>query len=235
MSRQPTRLDRTRPDRTRLDRAVASSRVLGFVDRIGDDHPGEPGTDTSSPSGGHRTDREHVVSAHVKAIVTGSRLYRWFTAEPEPEVIVIDLRETRTVGPVLALLDRVVDPLVRATTASRTARTATRLGRGFAAAPMRLVGVVLVAASAVALLVGSLAGSLSLAGAVALVVLAVLGLAGSTEDRSLTELETTRPYELFAAAFEPPHPPTEEPEASTERDRPTSVEGSTASGVEPDR
>lgn len=37
-----------------------------------------------------------------------SFLYRWLTAEPEPEVIVIDLRETYTVGPVVAILDRLV-------------------------------------------------------------------------------------------------------------------------------
>lgn len=35
-----------------------------------------------------------------------SWLYRWLTAEPEPEVVVIDLRETYTVGPMLAVLDR---------------------------------------------------------------------------------------------------------------------------------
>lgn len=37
-----------------------------------------------------------------------SSLYEWLTREPEPEVIVIDLRETRTVGPVISLLDHVV-------------------------------------------------------------------------------------------------------------------------------
>jgi hypothetical protein len=36
-----------------------------------------------------------------------SRLYAWLTAEPDPEVIVIDLRETYTVGPVVAAIDRV--------------------------------------------------------------------------------------------------------------------------------
>jgi hypothetical protein len=38
--------------------------------------------------------------------VRGSYLYRWLTAEPDPDVIVIDLRETYTVGPVIAGLDR---------------------------------------------------------------------------------------------------------------------------------
>lgn len=37
-----------------------------------------------------------------------SFLYRWLTAEPEPDVVVIDLRETLSVGPIIALLDRVL-------------------------------------------------------------------------------------------------------------------------------
>jgi|GEM_PF-4506073 len=40
--------------------------------------------------------------------IRNSRIYRWFTAPPEPEVIVIDLRETYLIAPVLALLDRTV-------------------------------------------------------------------------------------------------------------------------------
>ena len=39
---------------------------------------------------------------------------RWLTAEPDPDVIVIDLRETRTVGPFILALDYVVDRLVAA-------------------------------------------------------------------------------------------------------------------------
>ncbi|SHH68142.1 hypothetical protein [Halobaculum gomorrense] len=41
--------------------------------------------------------------------VRNSWLYTWLTKEPEPEVIVIDLRETWTVGPVIALLDWAID------------------------------------------------------------------------------------------------------------------------------
>lgn len=37
-----------------------------------------------------------------------SFLYRWLTKEPEPDVVVIDLRETLSVGPFIALLDRVL-------------------------------------------------------------------------------------------------------------------------------
>jgi hypothetical protein len=40
-------------------------------------------------------------------------VWRWLTAEPDPDVIVIDLRETLTVGPVIAVLDWLVVRLAR--------------------------------------------------------------------------------------------------------------------------
>ncbi len=52
---------------------------------------------------------EHArFTALVRTLARWTRhawLYRWLTAEPEPEVIVIDLRETYTVGPIIAALD----------------------------------------------------------------------------------------------------------------------------------
>jgi len=44
-------------------------------------------------------------------VIRNSLLYRWFTTEPEPEVIVIDLRRTHTVGPFITILDGIVETL----------------------------------------------------------------------------------------------------------------------------
>jgi hypothetical protein len=49
-----------------------------------------------------------------------SFLYRWLTKEPEPDVVVIDLRETYAVGPLIALLDRLAPTLGRTWRDSRT-------------------------------------------------------------------------------------------------------------------
>ncbi|GAA0275876.1 hypothetical protein [Halobacterium noricense] len=54
----------------------------------------------------------NATTERLTRVVQGSFLYRWLTAEPDPEVIVIDLRETYTVGPFIAILDRVVETLV---------------------------------------------------------------------------------------------------------------------------
>lgn len=42
-----------------------------------------------------------------------SYLYRWLTKKPDPEVIVIDLRETYTVGPFIAFLDHLAPTVER--------------------------------------------------------------------------------------------------------------------------
>ena len=52
-----------------------------------------------------------------------SSCYRWLTEEPDPDVIVIDLRETYTVGPVIALLDRLA-PVAERTWRGSYAHTA---------------------------------------------------------------------------------------------------------------
>jgi hypothetical protein len=53
------------------------------------------------------TQFEHGIERGARWL-SGSALYRWLTAEPEPDVLVIDLRETWTVGPVLKLLDKLI-------------------------------------------------------------------------------------------------------------------------------
>lgn len=55
--------------------------------------------------------RLRAVGDRAASVVRESFVYRWLTAEPDPEVVVIDLRETYTVGPFITVLDRVVDAL----------------------------------------------------------------------------------------------------------------------------
>jgi|AntRauMinimDraft_4_1070384.scaffolds.fasta_scaffold00423_7 hypothetical protein len=52
-----------------------------------------------------------TVATTTTTFVRESYLYQWLTAEPDPEVVVIDLAETRTVGPFIAVLDRIIETL----------------------------------------------------------------------------------------------------------------------------
>jgi hypothetical protein len=84
---------------SRLDTAVEESWLRRGIERVSDRL-------------GRVADQSRVLDALDRAgavfgrTVCSSRLYAWLTAEPEPEVIVIDLRETYTVGPVVAAIDR---------------------------------------------------------------------------------------------------------------------------------
>jgi len=184
-----------------------------------EDHDPTTGVDdprpdgASSGDGASRSGSRAVASARggatrVLTAVRGSVLYRWLTAEPEPDVIVIDLRETRTVGPVLRVLDRVVASVAAAAEGSRFVAAGRRVGDGVRDAPLRAAGLVAFAVGVVALVVG--AGALGDPSAVRLgggAVLCVVGVLGLRDDRDWETLRGTRPVELLRRAFEPPEPP----------------------------
>ena len=141
------------------------------------------------------------------AAVRSSYLYRWLTAEPDPEVIVIDLRETWTVGPFIRLLDAILDRLLPALDDSRLAAAARTVVRGTLAAPAVVTGVALLAAGLGLGLVSVAAGTLGTTRLGVAVALAVAGVVATRERRSWAELRETRPVELLVAALEPPEPP----------------------------
>jgi hypothetical protein len=143
------------------------------------------------------------VEATLAGWVHGSRIVRWFLAEPDPEVVVIDLRKTYTVGPLLDVLDRVV------TTGSRLAeRTGATGALSKATAriesePLRVFGILLLAVAIAGLAVAALSEG-ALGGWLILLGVALLA---SRERRSAGELGRTRAGRALKAAFEPPEPP----------------------------
>ena len=50
-----------------------------------------------------------IVYGQLTDITQHSFCFRWLTKEPNPKVVFIDLRETLSVGPVISLLDRVIN------------------------------------------------------------------------------------------------------------------------------
>ncbi|WP_418284183.1 hypothetical protein [Halorubrum sp. DTA46] len=138
--------------------------------------------------------------------IRASALYQWLTAEPDPEVIVIDLRETRTVGPVLRLLDRAVGRLGDAAGTSRAVSAGQRAEVSLRTAPLPSVGIV-VAVLGVAIAASGLRGGVSLLSVAVGLGLAVAGLLAMRDDRDWATLRETRPMTLARAAFTPPDPP----------------------------
>ena len=181
---------------------------------------GEPPT-TDAPASSSRQSvnrsRTYALARRGRRFVTTSWLYGWLTAEPEPEVIVIDLRETRIVGAVLGVIDRVVARSTRDFLPALPSATATRasywLRDRAAARPLRVVSIGVALAANLGLLV-VLAGESDPLQPATLLLLAMLLAAarGFRSTMSWDELTSTTWYQrttsALAAAFEPPEPPT---------------------------
>lgn len=106
---------------------VGESRVVEFVESI--------------------ATRARKRSESLGRVLRESAVYRWLTTEPEPSVVVIDLRETYTVGPLIKLIDAGVEratPYWEASTAKRIVDSGVGFGERFARTrPGRLLKTIL--------------------------------------------------------------------------------------------
>lgn len=141
--------------------------------------------------------------------------YRWLTAEPEPDVVVIDLRETAVVGPILVILDRLLAPLVRNWPQARTGTVTSRLSERFVTRPIQIVSLVALAGILTNLLFLVALGSPTRTALGIRLVAASLALAGTRVTLSAEELSETDGYELAMGLLAPPEPPEENGEDGT--------------------
>lgn len=177
---------------SKLSAAVAESHIVGGFKRAGD-HLVRVGRSK-------RADRLATWSRHVGA---NSSLCRWLTTDNDPEMIVIDLRETHAAGPVVAILDRVLVWLHGSATSSSLVALIRSLSTEFRAAPTRLVGTVLLLGCSITLLVGTILGPLGVAPIVFLTALGVLGLAGIQVIDSWAYLNSSLVGRVVTTALEP--------------------------------
>ena len=142
-----------------------------------------------------------------REVVESSFAYRWLTSEPEPEVIVIDLRETRALGPVIRGVDRVGRGLEARSRTSTVVGTLGWVASAVRARPIQVVSAIVLTAVIVSLLLVASVGSVSqplLLGQLLVAGVAALGLRSQA---SFGELLETRVGRGIVAAFEPPEPP----------------------------
>lgn len=153
-----------------------------------------------------------------RRVATTSWLYRWLTKEPEPDVIVIDLRTTWTAGPVLARLEEGIRDLMPATLGSAVIRAGYQLRNRTRARPIRVVSIATIAFVCVAFVATAVGGGPIGAELFILFGLLILAIRGTQSRRTWSDIAETRWYQWLQTAFEPPDPPERGRESgSTER------------------
>ncbi|MFD1585907.1 hypothetical protein ACFR9U_02855 [Halorientalis brevis] len=182
----------------RLDAAANESRIRQFL-----------GDGERLLARAIATSRAGAVGRTLDRWGRDSWLYRWLTKEPDPDVVVIDLRETWTISPILAVLDRVVGAVATADERLGLSRAAQAGAETVRSAPLRVLGTIAFVAVFVNTLAAVALGGLSDAGLGSrLLVLAVATLA-TRVDATWDELRDGRVGSLLLALFEPPEPPDE--------------------------
>jgi hypothetical protein len=180
--------------------------LLTAVSHAGDSWVGQQLTSLSQ---GLRRAVSTSVLATLGQWARSSFLYRWLTAEPDPDVIVIDLRETYTVGPVLAILDAVLAPLARAWRGASVESAAQSLEAHLRRHPVRVVSLLVLVALLTELGVTLVFRSPSQTGLGVRLLFVGIALAGTRIGISWDECTDSVTYRALVAALEPPEPPSE--------------------------
>lgn len=163
-------------------------------------------------------------------------LYHWFTTEPDPDVVVIDLRQTWSVGPTLAVLDRVVDAIGPSLKDATVVRAVEDVADVVRRRPIAIASALVLGVLASSLLASIVRGGPDRRLLAVLIVVAAVATLGLRSHTTLRDLRTTRTARLLVAAFEPPEPPTEHAPFGSNTDRAEDEERSVEGprGEEPD-
>jgi len=175
---------------------TANSRVLQAGGRL---------SATIGNGGSHS--HVYALGTTIQQFVTSSWLYRWLTAEPDPDVIVIDLRETVTIGPWLGLLQRTLEWVLPAAVSSTLFRISHGLYTLFVSRPVQIVSLVVSVVGVTLLGLQARSPEPSLLAGGFLLAVALLALLGTRVTWTWADLRDTRLYRALVALFEPPEPP----------------------------
>lgn len=143
----------------------------------------------------------------LRDLVAGSWLYRWLTKEPDPDVIVIDLRETRSVGPILSRLERLFNLLRPAVVRSSVSRGWYRVHRQLSHRPVRAASFTLIGVALMTLLIMVTAGTIVPSVTFGLIALLILSARGTQSTMDWKTFQQTRWYRYLSRIqdwFRPP-------------------------------
>ena len=185
-----------------LNDDTEETHEMGSVDRSATTVESERGRVEMPTAGPRSTSIMYRAYVGIRRFVESSWLYRWLTAEPDSEVIVIDLRETFSAGPVLRQLDRRIRDVISVIPSSLGLRNGFQLRSRFVARPLRVCSFVLLVSVLAGLSILVLTGSEIGISTFLLLALLLVAVRGTQSTRSLAAVQATWWYERVSAAIE---------------------------------
>ena len=146
----------------------------------------------------------YAILQTIKQHVYTSWLYRWLTDEPDPAVVVIDLRETLALGPLLARLEIAIRDAIGVMPTSGGLRRGFQLRTRFQKRPVRVVSFALIGVVLLASIPLLAAGETVEFATFLLCGLLLIGLRGTQSTVSWAEIKETDAYKTIITVFEPP-------------------------------
>ena len=164
-----------------------------------------------------QTSKLAALSMALASWIHSSFLYRWLTAEPNPDIIVINLRETRTIGPILSVCDSAVGILARAWEAAGAGAVTDSTHDALRKHPVRTLSLVALGAILTNIVVSLVFGTFNTTELAIWIVAGTLAVLGTRIRVSWDQCTESAIVQYLVAVFEPPEPPSsEKPEGGSE-------------------
>lgn len=143
--------------------------------------------------------------------IRSSIVRRWFARGSEPEAVVIDVRESKTAGPLVFRAERGAETVASCTSTSIAGRTVTDFATFVRERSIRAASAVFLSATFVSLLLAAIFGTVSITELFVHFVAADLATIGFLSRRTSNEVPQYRLGHYLASVFEPPEPPSSVP------------------------
>lgn len=150
-----------------------------------------------------------TVVVAVSAALRSSYVLRWLTAEPETDVIVIDLNDSIVLRPFLRTIDEAADTFHAHWRGSVVYGVSDRIAEFVADTPVRALSLVILSMMIPSSVMAFAVGSLSTVELYPRLMITLLALLGTRSGTSLDDLRETRTAKFIRAIVEPPD--TQEP------------------------
>lgn len=149
-------------------------------------------------------ENSRVISPRSRRKISSSTVYGWTVKEPDPDLVVIDLRETFSISPILTAFDDVIEFMVPAWMRSKIHTVYTAASKELKENTVKTVSATLFLAFTASLFVIEVSLELTLLSLGVLFLASVVSAYGTKSEKNWRDIKETKVFKLVIELLEPP-------------------------------